>query len=82
MDKNTKLGHMTKVMQSAIEHARALPHEQYYVQGGGIRRHQKMERNQACPCESGKKYKKCCGRQFNLTNQAIRCLHYDMQELT
>jgi hypothetical protein len=26
------------------------------------RRVQKIGRNDPCPCESGKKYKKCCGR--------------------
>jgi len=25
------------------------------------RRHNKMGRNELCPCGSGKKYKKCCG---------------------
>ena len=30
-----------------------------------IRREQKVGRNDPCPCGSGKKYKKCCGRQVS-----------------
>jgi len=29
---------------------------------GTIRKEKKIGRNDPCPCESGKKYKKCCGR--------------------
>ena len=29
---------------------------------GTIVKERKVERNEPCPCESGKKYKKCCGR--------------------
>ena len=29
---------------------------------GTIRKEKKIGRNDACPCGSGKKYKKCCGR--------------------
>ncbi len=47
------------------------PREQKMVFSGGdnqsnkpqpIRREKKIGRNQPCPCGSGKKYKKCCGR--------------------
>ena len=31
-------------------------------QSGTIRRDKKIGRNDPCPCGSGKKYKKCCGR--------------------
>ncbi|MEW6771184.1 MAG: preprotein translocase subunit SecA [Bacillota bacterium] len=31
--------------------------------GRTVRREQKVGRNAPCPCGSGKKYKKCCGRQ-------------------
>ena len=31
-------------------------------QSGTIRKEKKIGRNDACPCGSGKKYKKCCGR--------------------
>ena len=38
----------------------------YYVDGTGISpvrtREQRTGRNEPCPCGSGKKYKKCCGR--------------------
>jgi preprotein translocase subunit SecA len=27
-----------------------------------VRREKKVGRNEPCPCGSGKKYKKCCGR--------------------
>jgi len=30
--------------------------------GPPIRKERKIGRNEPCPCESGKKYKKCCGR--------------------
>lgn len=37
----------------------------YYVDGGGIQpirsRQDRVGRNEACPCGSGKKFKKCCG---------------------
>ena len=31
-------------------------------QSGTIRKEKKIGRNEPCPCGSGKKYKKCCGR--------------------
>lgn len=31
-------------------------------ESGTIRKEKKVGRNDACPCGSGKKYKKCCGR--------------------
>lgn len=31
-----------------------------------VRRQQKVGRNDPCPCGSGKKYKKCCGRQTSV----------------
>ncbi|MEW6192376.1 MAG: preprotein translocase subunit SecA [Bacillota bacterium] len=33
--------------------------------GRTVRREQKVGRNDPCPCGSGKKYKKCCGRQVS-----------------
>lgn len=33
--------------------------------GRTVRREQKVRRNDPCPCGSGKKYKKCCGRQVS-----------------
>jgi SEC-C motif len=30
---------------------------------GGLKRNEKVGRNDPCPCGSGKKYKKCCGQQ-------------------
>jgi len=37
----------------------------YYVDGGGIKpirsRQDRVGRNDPCPCNSGKKFKKCCG---------------------
>jgi SEC-C motif-containing protein len=36
--------------------------EWYFVSGGAIPAvSQKIGRNEPCPCNSGKKYKKCCG---------------------
>ena len=32
---------------------------------GTVRKEKKVGRNDPCPCGSGKKYKKCCGRQWN-----------------
>ena len=31
-------------------------------QSGTVRKEKKIGRNDPCPCGSGKKYKKCCGR--------------------
>jgi len=31
-------------------------------ESGTIRKEKKIGRNELCPCESGKKYKQCCGR--------------------
>ena len=33
-------------------------------QSGTIRKEKKIGRNDPCPCGSGKKYKKCCGRNI------------------
>ena len=33
-----------------------------YVDGDGETERRKIERNAACPCTSGKKFKRCCGR--------------------
>lgn len=32
------------------------------VSGPPVRKERKIGRNEPCPCDSGKKYKKCCGR--------------------
>lgn len=42
------------------EELKALFKEQ--KESGTIRKEQKIGRNDPCPCGSGKKYKKCCGR--------------------
>jgi len=34
----------------------------HMVSGAPIKKEKKVGRNEPCPCESGKKYKKCCGR--------------------
>lgn len=34
----------------------------HMVSGPPIRKERKIGRNEPCPCGSGKKYKKCCGR--------------------
>jgi len=34
--------------------------------GRTVRREQKVGRNDPCPCGSGKKYKRCCGRQASM----------------
>ncbi len=36
--------------------------KQYYQKGGNNRRKKKIGRNEPCPCGSGEKYKKCCGK--------------------
>ena len=33
-----------------------------YTLGEGVRKSNKLGRNEACPCGSGKKYKQCCGK--------------------
>ena len=38
------------------------PAERAVIQEPYIRKHAKIGRNDSCPCGSGKKYKKCCGR--------------------
>ena len=39
-------------------------HQPEQVQAQGVARKKKIGRNAPCPCGSGKKYKKCCGRQL------------------
>ena len=34
----------------------------HMVSGPPVRKEKKIGRNEPCPCGSGKKYKKCCGR--------------------
>lgn len=34
----------------------------------------KVGRNDPCPCKSGKKYKKCCGKGFSLSQKEIKPL--------
>ena len=34
----------------------------------------KIGRNDPCPCKSGKKYKKCCGKSFSLSQKEIKPL--------
>jgi len=47
---------------------RARPYGVYKIQNGrffrenGIKSIKKIGRNKPCPCGSGKKYKRCCGR--------------------
>ncbi len=36
---------------------------------GGVTRHGKVGRNDLCPCNSGKKYKRCCGSEKAETSQ-------------
>lgn len=33
---------------------------------------QKVGRNEPCPCKSGKKYKKCCGKSFSMGQKQIK----------
>jgi uncharacterized protein YecA (UPF0149 family) len=61
--------------KGAPEHAHA-PHDHGHVHGPDcdhdhhhhapampvVRGHRKVGRNDPCPCGSGKKYKRCCGR--------------------
>ena len=42
------------------EHRKELYKEQ--KNSGTVRKEKKVGRNDPCPCGSGKKYKKCCGR--------------------
>ena len=39
-----------------------------YIEKPYVREKQKIGRNSLCPCGSGKKYKKCCGRSLSLMN--------------
>ena len=45
---------------SSVEELKALYKEQR--DSGTVRKPKKIGRNDPCPCGSGKKYKKCCGR--------------------
>ena len=36
--------------------------QKQYRESGIVRNEEKIGRNDPCPCGSGKKYKKCCGR--------------------
>lgn len=45
-----------------IERRKELYHEQKI--SGTVRNEKKIGRNDPCPCQSGKKYKKCCGKNL------------------
>jgi preprotein translocase subunit SecA len=52
------------VVQAPQPQQRQLVENRYQEEGPRqpVRREQKVGRNDPCPCGSGKKYKKCCGR--------------------
>jgi hypothetical protein len=41
----------------------------------GYKLMQKVGRNEPCPCKSGKKYKKCCGKSFSMGQKQIKQIH-------
>ena len=49
------------IMESGIPNPRTLVN--YYLNDNRVVRSYKIERNQNCPCGSGRKYKKCCLRK-------------------
>ena len=68
---NTRLwennGHTPDELHSKVEKSnlRPLPSDGVpYLRSipGGQAKSKKIGRNESCPCGSGKKYKKCCGR--------------------
>ena len=50
---------LTKLLSRAVEPDDAFNIEELHGPGHGMIK--KTERNDPCPCGSGKKYKKCCG---------------------
>jgi uncharacterized protein YecA (UPF0149 family) len=73
IDLSIKTGDTVKKEQYEKEyHARLEPTESPQVEperahrpvasGGSVVKGRKIGRNEPCPCGSGKKYKKCCGR--------------------
>ena len=56
---------LAQSLERAYQKARSEGKKQIY-QSDGINPHRKIQpkigRNDPCPCGSGKKYKKCCGR--------------------
>ena len=52
------------VVQPQQEQKRQVTENRYAEEGPKkpVRRENKVGRNDPCPCGSGKKYKKCCGR--------------------
>ncbi len=63
---------VSEVDMRKLERRRMLEEGRMFVGAGGagggeerrvpVRREKKVGRNEPCPCGSGKKYKKCCGR--------------------
>lgn len=59
-DKNKNLEDMQNDLESIKEV------QSYYVHKPLVRTETKIYPNDMCPCGSGKKYKKCCGRNKNI----------------
>jgi peptide deformylase len=51
-----------QVWQHEVCHLEGI--EEKFKPNQGNRSENKVGRNSECPCGSGKKYKKCCGKQF------------------
>ena len=49
-------------LQMLHERSQFIFQEGRWQYAGGTHLHAKIERNAPCPCKSGKKIKKCCGR--------------------
>ncbi len=45
------------------------------------RQHEKLERNSLCPCESGKKYKKCCLKKIRAKEQKTYEMIYESKRI-
>jgi len=51
------------VVQHEIDHMNGILMFDHEAPGTFVRDKAKIGRNEPCPCKSGKKYKKCCGKQ-------------------
>ena len=45
------------------------------------RQHEKLKRNSLCPCESGKKYKRCCLKKMNDKAQKTYEMIYESKRI-
>ena len=67
------LGHINLIFQEALEE-KEIEYKQFVEKQNQINRFlsgEKIYPNEPCPCGSGKKYKKCCGRLENRADSPL-----------